>query len=141
MQGSADSFVRYGWVRGVDDERADGFLIDVTCWPHDADSPWKGAGGAVTCICQYQTGASTTTTYQLKIQGFRVKIYAGIRLAFPCPVLDVRSWAGFPDTTGSKSTFGIVDVRRSPRAVRTRMALRIGLIGVMAMGLIGSCVV
>ena len=32
-------------VPGVDDERADGFLIDVTCWPHDAASPWKGASG------------------------------------------------------------------------------------------------
>ena len=32
-------------VPGVDDERADGFLIDVTCWPHDADSPWTGASG------------------------------------------------------------------------------------------------
>ena len=32
-------------VPGVDDERADGFLIDVTCCPHDADSPWKGASG------------------------------------------------------------------------------------------------
>ena len=30
-------------VPGVDDERADGFLIDVTCWPHDAASPWEGA--------------------------------------------------------------------------------------------------
>ena len=32
-------------VPGVDDERADGFLIDVTCWPHEAASPWKGASG------------------------------------------------------------------------------------------------
>lgn len=27
-------------VPGVDDERADGFPIDVTCWPHEAASPW-----------------------------------------------------------------------------------------------------
>ena len=33
-------------VPGVDDERADGFLIDVACWPHDAASPWKGASGS-----------------------------------------------------------------------------------------------
>ena len=30
---------------GDDDERADGFPIDVACWPHDAASPWKGASG------------------------------------------------------------------------------------------------
>ena len=34
-------------VPGVDDERADGFPIDVTCWPHDAAGPWQGASGFV----------------------------------------------------------------------------------------------
>ena len=33
-------------VPGVDDERADGFLIEFACCPHDADSPWKGASGS-----------------------------------------------------------------------------------------------
>ena len=32
-------------VPGVDDERADGSLIDVACRPHDAAGPWKGASG------------------------------------------------------------------------------------------------
>jgi hypothetical protein len=34
-----------GAGRDEDDERADGFLIDVACRPHDADGPWKGASG------------------------------------------------------------------------------------------------
>jgi hypothetical protein len=32
-------------VPGVDDERADGSLIDVACRPHEAAGPWKGANG------------------------------------------------------------------------------------------------
>ena len=32
-------------VPGVDDERADGFLIEFACCSHDAGSPWKGASG------------------------------------------------------------------------------------------------